>query len=298
MIQYKILIFNIMTSYLGILKYIYINLLSPKPLRYISDRIISLFIPKKLHIAEGVVILDQNDVGVSGSLALGLHDPFEIEQFRKDIQPGMTVIDIGANIGYYTVIAAYHVGTQGQVLSFEPEQNNFDLLQKNIKANNFTWAKAYKTALSDTSGSRSLFLADSHTGIYSFANNRNSKHHIQVITNTLDNYLEKEKVNKVDIIKMDIEGGEMLAIDGMKKTITNNPRLILFVEFYPQAIERLGRKPIELLEKINALGLSLSFMNEDKKVLTPLLRANFATFVNNFPKKGEIITNLRCLKKL
>ncbi len=277
-------------------RFFYITICKPRPLRWMANKAISAMMPDSVKIEEGEVFLDKYDVGSSGALAFGAHDPFEVELFRKDVRPGMTVVDMGANIGYYTVIAAGRVGPTGRVFAYEPEEKNFAILEKNIAKNGFSWATAVKLALSDRAGARTLFLADAHSGLHSFANNRHQLGEAEVACDTLDSSLKRQGSPKVDIIKMDIEGAEILAIDGMRETLAANRNLVLFSEFNPKAIQGLSRSPIELLEKLRDQGLSLSVIDEDKRELVPLPPSDFEKFVKSFPAKGDDFKNIRAVR--
>lgn len=280
----------------GVVKFVYLKIFRPKPLRAIMDGVVKAMMPVSLQIPEGRVFLDRRDVEVSGALLLGAHDPFEIEVFRRAIKPGMTVIDIGANIGYYTVIAAGRAGPQGRVIAYEPEEKNFNLLRKNLESNGFFWATPVKEAVSDRAGTRTFYMALKHTGIHSLVNNRNFSRETEVVCDTLDHSLEKLGVKKVDVIKMDIEGFEIMALEGMRKTIGQNDKLVMFLEFYPQAIVRLGKEPVSYLYALRDLGLSLTVIDEDARELAPLNPENFKTFADSIPKTGEVVRNIRASK--
>ena len=81
----------------------------------------------------------------------------------------------------------------------------------------------------------------------------------------------------------------------MEETIKRSPKVIMFIEFYPQSIERLERNPVEFLDNLTRLGFSLSVIDEDKRELIPL--TDFNKFMDSFPKKGEVIKNLYAVKK-
>ncbi|MFA6432646.1 MAG: FkbM family methyltransferase [Candidatus Paceibacterota bacterium] len=277
-------------------RFSYLKLCKPKPLRALADGLIRKLTPIQIVLPEGTVFLDQNDPAVSGALAMGAHDPYEIECFRNALKTDMNVVDIGANIGYYTVVAAGRVGSQGKVFAYEPESHNFSLLEKNIEANKFTWTTPIKAGLSDKPGKRILFVAEEHTGIHSFADNRGAGSGVEVETDTLDHSLESYGSPKIDLIKMDIEGAEILALQGMKQTFARNPGLILFIELYPQAIERFGHRAIELLDILKESGFTLSIIDEDKKAITPLPEAEFRSFIESFPATGEVAKNIYAVR--
>lgn len=270
-------------------------LFSPKPLRFIANKLIQLAIPKTIKIGNNVFVLNQKDVGVSGMLALGVYEKFELELFRSTVKTNMTVIDIGANIGLYSVIAG-EKASQGRVFSYEPENENFSILTENIKKNNLNNITAFKIALSNTQGTRSLYFTEDNRGTHSFADNRNTNWSISVNTDTLDNSLSMiiPPVTNVDIIKMDVEGAEPLVFEGIKNIISKNPHLILFMEFYPKAIIRLGQSPTKFLETLSSLGFSISLIDEGMKKIIPI--EDFNKFIDSFSKKSETAKNLYVVK--
>lgn len=272
----------------------YKTLLSRKPLKKIADKIIKSVIPDRINIEEGILTLNQNDVGVSGMLALGLYESYQTEIFRNHLKKGMIVVDIGANIGYYSIIAAKRVGEEGKVFAYEPENENLILLEKNIEINSFNNIIAIKVALSNQFGTSKLYLTEDNKGTHSLIDNRQTNNSVAVGTDTLDHSLEQFGFPKIDLIKMDIEGAEILALDGFKRVIDTSPNLIMFIEFYPNAIRRLKREPIELLNNLKELGFSISVIDEDKKKLVPLV--NFNKFIDSFPKKTEVEKNLYVAK--
>lgn len=272
---------------------IYNTWLKFPPFRLLTNFLIKRIIPYSIKIEEGEIILNPSDVTISGALALGAFEKTEINIFRQTIRSHMNIVDMGANIGYYTVIAAKRVGSKGKVFAYEPEETNVSFLRKNIKHNLLTNIIVEQRALSNTTGKQILFLTKNNKGTHSLVNNRNTKNKIMVETDTLDNSLRKYGSPIIDIIKIDIEGAEVLALEGMVETIVRNPRLIIFTEFYPKAISRFGRSPISFLETLQNLGFALSIIDGNKKRLE--LLTDFKKFVENFPKH-ESFKNLYAIK--
>lgn len=261
----------------------------------IANHFIKMGIPRILKFEEGELELDQSDVAVSGALALGSFEETEVNMFRDKLENGMTVIDIGANIGYYTIIAGKRIGGNGKVLAFEPEENNFSLLTRNISLNKLDNVSVFKVALANKTGEESLYLDNDNKGHHSLSSQKSkTEKRVLVRTDTLDSILEKYGSHKVDLIKMDIEGAEFLALEGMAKTLAINPELILFTEFYPQAIRRLGRSPLQFLKNLVKSGFFLSEIDENKKCLKKI--EDLEVFASNFPK-GESFTNLYATRK-
>ena len=128
--------------------------------------------------------------------------------------------------------------------------------------------------------------------------NRKTGKSIVIETDTLDVSLAKQGSPIVNIIKMDIEGAESIAIDGMKETINRSPRLAMFTEFYPKGIKRFGREPLGYLKKLQGFGLTLFIIDEDVKKLTPLPPQNFEGFIKSFSSKAEPVKNIYAVKNL
>ena len=272
---------------------IYNTLIKIPVLKHIANNLIKSAIPDCLETDEWKLILDKDDVAMSGYLALGSYEPKTVKLFANSIKDGATVVDIGTNIGYYTIIVGKKVGQKGKVFGYEPNKDSLNLLLRNIQINNFKNIIPINVALSDDKGRRTLFFGDNKC-THSFADNRKTGKNETVETDTLDNSLKKYGSPKIDVIKMDIEGAEMLALEGMMETIERSPGLIIFTEFYPKAFKRLGKSPIKFLERLRGLNFSISVINEDKKELSPL--NDFDAFVSSFPD-DESYKNLYVVKK-
>jgi FkbM family methyltransferase len=198
--------------------------------------------------------------------------------FKKVVEPGNVVIDLGANIGYFTLLAAKLVGEAGQVYAFEPEPRNFAYLKKNIEINAYANVIAEEKAVSDRNGKTKLFICsyDSghHTinqldGIEAYSRGRQfERDYIEVDVVALDDFLEG-RAERVDVIKIDVEGAEELAISGMENILKNNKNIKIFLEFFPILIEKMGSSPQGFIESllgdfgfmIHAIGHDYSMEN-------------------------------------
>jgi FkbM family methyltransferase len=180
--------------------------------------------------------LHRNDPGISKELAVyHNHEPHATYLFKKCVREGMFEIDIGSNIGYYALLAAKLVGKKGKVLAIEPEPNNYRLLSMNIKTNNIQNIDSIQCAVSDKDGLVDFFVTE--------ASNTNSlippptgilKSVKSVQTYRLDTLITKYNYPNVDFIRMDIEGGEVIAINGMHKTL-DRYKPIIFAELHCDA---------------------------------------------------------------
>src|SRR5262249_29206299 len=136
----------------------------------------------------------------------GVYEPFETELIQSLIHEGDTVLDIGANIGYYTLIFARRVGTAGRVFAFEPDPENFALLKSNVEANGYKNVVLVNAALSNQSGTLRLYLCDENRGDHRIYPSGDGRRAIEIPALTGDEYLKD--VSDVRFIKMDVQGAE------------------------------------------------------------------------------------------
>ena len=169
--------------------------------------------------------------------------------FKDTVKDGDVVVDLGANIGYFTLLAARLVGKNGKVYAFEPESTNYGLLVKNIELNGYKNVIAVQKAVSNTLGKVRLFLNSKDTGAHTIYQSDTTRKFVEVESITLDEFF-KDKKHHIDVIKMDIEGAEMAALSGMERVIKDNPHLKIFAEFYFEGIEQAGNTPREFARKL------------------------------------------------
>lgn len=179
--------------------------------------------------------------------------------FKKVVKPGDVVVDIGANIGYYTLLASRLVGKDGLVYSFEPEPRNYNYLLKSIELNKYNNVIAIQKAVTDISSKAKLYLCpydashhiiNQYGGIKTYRPNfAHKKDFIEVEVVSLDNYFKDFK-QQIDVVKIDVEGAEMLALLGMDRIIKESKNLKMFVEFFPLLLKEMGSSPEEFISKL------------------------------------------------
>lgn len=214
------------------------------------------------------IFIDSKDTGIAPFLLMGKpFAPDEIALLKKILKPGMVFVDIGANIGYFSLIASKLIGETGKVFSFEPDPDNFFLLEKNIKANNYKNIIAVKKAVADKIGKAKLYLDKENLCGHSLVSKEGNKF-VETETITLDEFFRNNK--KIDVIKIDVEGFEPVALEGMKEIIKSNDNLILITEFYPNALKRAGYSPEKYKDDLINLGFNLTEFGEGKKLVNIL----------------------------
>jgi FkbM family methyltransferase len=192
---------------------------------------------------------------------------FMTEIFTGLVKEGMTVVDVGAHAGYYTLIAARAVGDKGKVFAFEPEPSNYKLLLKNIQVNNHKNVVPIQKAVANVTGPVRLFMAEDASG-HSIVNYNPRQRSIPVDSTTLDDYFAA-RIRPIHIVKIDVEGAEDAVLQGMSRIITENPELKIFTEFSPGALKRAGCLPMEYFKKLALHGFDIYLIDEKKRSLEP-----------------------------
>ncbi len=169
-------------------------------------------------------------------------EPEMTRLFKELAKEGSVIVDIGANIGYYTLLSAKIVGSSGTVYAFEPDPINYKILTSNIQLNNFTNIITEQKAVSDKIGTLNLHLDSKDMGAHTIYETKKRSKTVAVESVTLDKYFEGNG-QPIDIIKMDIEGAEMAALIGMENILKKNKDLKLFIEFFLPWIRRAGVSP-------------------------------------------------------
>jgi FkbM family methyltransferase len=186
---------------------------------------------------------------------LGSHEPAVCKIIQKYVKPGYVVVDVGAHIGYFTLLFAKLVGEEGLVIAFEPLEETFAVLVENVALNGYRNVCLEKKAVSESSGVVLLyrdewmaFPAASHV----IPNTRSRLLAYPVSTLCLDEYVEAKGIKRVDFVKMDVEGAEGLVIKGMKKVIERDKPIIV-VEVHGEA----DGSPSEALLLLERAGYQL-----------------------------------------
>lgn len=195
-------------------------------------------------------------------------ESFEINTLKNIIKPGMCVVDIGANIGFHTLHMAELVGNDGKVVAFEPDPENFRLLKKAISANNISNVSLIQKAVCNQSGTSHLYLSGGNKGDHRIFDSKDNRNNIPIEALKLDDIAAD--LPKIDVIKIDIQGSEILALRGMKNIIDSNNQLIVLCEYAPSLLKLAGHTDEEFSELIRHLNLNISLIDEKNKSLVPI----------------------------
>lgn len=181
--------------------------------------------------------IDTRDRGIVPHLIMdGFWETWLTQYLAQIVKPGDVCLDIGANLGYFSILMSALSGDKGRTIAFEPNPRVAELLRGTGIANSPGFSIA-EFALADKAGKMKFHIPDANFGDASLLERSDrkqiEKQSIEVNVVSLDQYLHENKINKVDIIKMDVEGAEPIVFEGMKHTIANNKDLQIIIEYSP-----------------------------------------------------------------
>jgi len=168
------------------------------------------------------------------------------------------VIDIGACIGYYSLLLSKRVGSHGKVLAFEPDKENFYMLQKNIAENNSNNITGFQLAVGNKY-TKTYLKKEKSPGQHYISNNPNNAHQVSMVD--LDNFIESYGLSLQDVgyVKIDTEGCEYKILLGMKKIIENARHLVIQFEYDPSLLNKQGSKPTDLVDLIKQFHMKVYY---------------------------------------
>ncbi|MCX2983300.1 FkbM family methyltransferase [Halieaceae bacterium IMCC14734] len=214
-----------------------------------------------------ITVHDKIDTEVSATIRdKGIWEPDETRLLINALEPGHSFIDIGANIGYFSLLAAVLVGEEGSVLAFEPDPSNYALLQKNIHANNSTNVYAFKLALSDQASSGHLYLNDSNLGDHQIFSNDDSRVSVPIEIKRADDVILPE-ISRTNFIKIDTQGSEFHVLRGMSTLLQNScDNLGMLIELSPNSLSEFGVDPHLPVQLMVEYRLEFYLLKEGKLV--------------------------------
>lgn len=199
---------------------------------------------------------------VEREIANGAYERRYMDIFCSKVKEGDVVVDVGAYVGIFSLLAAERVGSTGCVYAFEPVSRNYERLMRNLKLNQAENVKAYNFGLSDKNETLHFNVPRENPAeatLYESAVSEISKSikmQKDVVESSLkpfDQFYMEEGLNKVDIVKIDVEGAELKVLKGMENILKSND-LMLFIEIFPPLIEHIGGSVGELITLLANCG--------------------------------------------
>ena len=233
--------------------------------------------------------LDEQD-----SLFLGSHDyePYASKLVIGLLRPGDVAVDVGAMIGYYTVILAKHVEADGRVFAFEPDPDNFALLESNVELNGYANVTCTQAIVGSAGGRGTLWRAPSNRGDnHAFPSDGRTTVEVEMVA--LDDVIDEP----VDLVKIDVQGYEAFVLAGMRGLIDRSPQLAMLVEFCPALLIEAGTQPADLLNELRSLGFSMYEIDDDANRVRGVDMPELLDRVRpEYGDAAEGYTNLLCAK--
>lgn len=225
------------------------NYVSRRLMKYLKNRFISKGGLVRKEVLGHDMVLDIWSHG--WILVRGLkYEPQTTQYVMNSVKEGDTVIDIGASLGYYTLILARLVGPSGTVYAFEPLPNYFKILKRNVQANGYDNVVLVNKAVSNSDGTARFYIPHNSFGMSSLFPHTKPKEIINVETVCIDSYDLKD----VNLIKIDVEGAEASVLKGMKQLLMDSPNIRLILEFTPH---RIGYDADSIFDQLNGWNYQL-----------------------------------------
>jgi FkbM family methyltransferase len=230
-------------------------------------------------------------------LERGVWEPNETHWITKSLAQGDVFVDLGANIGYYTVLAARLVGESGHVYAFEPDPIAFSLLERNVRLSGLRNVTLEQKAVSDAPGTIRLFIAEKNKGDHRiFQAAGGTRESIGVEAVSLDDYFAGRET-EINFIKIDTQGAEGAIIAGAEKLLSMNDHVRLAMEFAPWNLRQFGVEAADLLETLEALDFRFFEIGSGRHPVGLLEPVASWALLRRYPGKTEFpFTNLFLIK--
>jgi FkbM family methyltransferase len=185
----------------------------------------------------------------------------ELRFVRAAVRPGMVAVDVGANVGLYTLILSRLVGTAGRVHALEPAPANLRALGRAIEHAGATNVVVHAAAAGDRAGEVALHLAPGNQGDHRIFPNVEARATIPVPSVVLDDLLATEP--RVDFVKIDVQGAELPVLRGLRRTLAGNPDVRVLCEITPWLFAELGQSAEEFFAPLRAAALAPHRLRDD-----------------------------------
>ncbi|MBX3241466.1 MAG: FkbM family methyltransferase [Chitinophagaceae bacterium] len=170
------------------------------------------------------------------------------------IEKNCVFVDVGANIGYHTLVSAARA-SYGHVYAFEPVKNMFERTNRNIALNRLDNVTTYHLALGNTSGKEKIYVsANDNTGMSGLAKAGNFSGQIEEVSiTTLDEWIQENRIEKIDILKIDVEGFDYKVLSGFEKNIERFKPIVI-IEVIAAQLFRFGSTPADIYNFLESRG--------------------------------------------
>lgn len=190
------------------------------------------------------------DQAICGPLRQGqLFEPHVLAVLSDLLTPGAACLDVGANLGWFTVIASRLVGPRGRVLALEPDPANLRLLRRNVSLNGCANVTVVAAAAGAGKGRARLYRSNENLGDHRLAIHSDRPDRVEVAVESIDDIVagRKRSPGPIDVVKIDTQGSECAILRGMEATFAASPRLRMILEYWPHGLHQCGSSVEELV---------------------------------------------------
>jgi len=224
-------------------------------------------------------------------------EPTETKWFVNSLRPGDVVVDVGANVGYYTVLAGLLVGDTGRVYAFEPDPVAFEILRKNVALSGLDNVVVEQKAVSNEPGAIRLYLDEENHGDHRiYQPEGEERKFVEVEAVTLDDYFAGVE-ESVDFVKVDTQGAEVAILNGMLDLVGRSPTIVMAFEFSPHHLAGFGSTGEELLDMLATLHVEMFDLGMGGSAPYLVKRIASDALIRRYSPKHKWFTNLLLVKE-
>lgn len=211
---------------------------------------------EELETVVGPLLLARDDEVITAVLrSCGVWEPFETNYLAALLGPGQCFVDVGAHVGYFSVLAAGRVGPTGSVLAFEPEARNLALLRQNLARHRLEQVRVLPVAVAGAPGPMALALDERNRGAHRLVPVGEAPTVVDCVR------LDDVAPATVDVVKIDAQGYDHEVVAGMARTLAANPTMTVIAELSATELARRGLDPGAVLDLYASLGLAFSMFD-------------------------------------
>lgn len=209
----------------------------------------------------------ETDLHDSMQLARGYFEVEEVAWYNEHIRPGERVLELGTNMGYFACVFSRLVGPAGSYVGYEPDPMLRAIADRNLETNGFgAMAEVREAAVADKAGSATFYRAGRNYGnnaLFHYQRDARWGTSFDVRVVTLD---EEFPEREFDFVKMDIQGAEAAALEGMATMLAHRPPRLMLLEYWPHGQQQMGRDPREMIDRVLDAGYTVVEVGTTKPI--------------------------------
>lgn len=217
----------------------------------------------------------------------GIWEAYETALTLANLHAGDVYVDVGANIGYYTLLAACRVGVSGRVIAYEPDGGNFALLADNVAANRLGNVELFQLALYDQDREGLLYLSPDNFGDHRVYASPDARQSCSITLKHGGRHLGS-LTQRIDFLKIDTQGAEYFVLNGLQQLIAaNREHLRMIVELCPWGIRKAGAHGRDLLALLDATGMQYFIIDHIGHGLIPATSQHLADWIDSLDNEPD-----------